>query len=89
MKIYLLVRGKQKNLYWYGYFKNTNFYWSDWGSLENVINDALYLEASKNDSFEEFVTHNTAPESKVQIILTSNKSITYKQIQDEYPELFI
>ena len=89
MKTYLLVWNKVSNHYWYGYCENANCYWSDWDNLENVINSILDLETSNNSSFEEYVACNTVPGSKVQIILTSNKPITYKQIQDEYPELLI
>ena len=90
MKIYLLVRGKQENSYWYGYYENTSFYWSDWGNLENIFKRELYLdEKEEEDSYTRFLKYTQTPKSKIQIMLTSNKPITYKQIQDEYPELLI
>ena len=91
MKTYLLVRGKRENVYWYGYYENTSFYWSDWNNLENIFNRELYQEErdEKNSGYDDFLKHTQTPEAKVQIIETSDKPITYKQIQDEYPELLI
>ena len=90
MKTYLLVRDKLGNSYWHGYFENTSCYWSEWGNLENIFKRKLYQEEKeKKDSYNDFLERTRTPEAKVQIILTSNKPITYKQIQDEYPELLI
>ncbi|MGD8306163.1 MAG: hypothetical protein PVF17_05885 [Ignavibacteria bacterium] len=90
MKTYLLVRSKHTKQYWYGYYENTSCYWSNWDNLENIFNRKLISEArDKKSSYDDFLKHTQTPEAKVQIIETSDKPITYKQIQDKYPELLI
>ena len=90
MKTYLLVRNKVSSHYWYGYYEDEICNWSGWDNLEDIFNKELLPgDNDDNTSYNTFLEYTQTPEAKIQIILTSNKPITYKQIQDEYPELLI